>query len=185
MFQANLFQVLRRLESPSFAMWIQRSRLVMTVWVACCMFWCSFGSASAIAAPDPYITQFMKVFPAKPATMSMDAAGTTQIFTYDDMVEGKELFAQTCLSCHVGGTTLSSPDVSLSLNDLKGATPPRDTVNALVTYIRHPLAYDGSDENYSCREVSEEWLDDTQVQKIAAFVLRAAEYAKGWGTSQF
>ncbi len=146
--------------------------------------WVSLGG-SALAAPDPYITQFMKVFPSKPAEMRLDDAGTTKVFSYAEIVEGKEIFAQNCLSCHVGGTTLSSPDVSLALKDLQGATPPRDTVNALMTYMRHPLAYDGSDENYSCREISADWIPDAQIEKVAAFVLRAAEYAKGWGTTRF
>jgi photosystem II cytochrome c550 len=149
------------------------------------MVWVSLTSGVAIAAPDPYVTQFMKVFPSKPAEMKLDAAGTTKVFSYAEIVEGKEIFAQNCLSCHVGGTTLSSPDVSLALKDLQGATPPRDTVNALMTYIRHPLAYDGSDENYSCREISSDWIPDGQIEKVAAFVLRAAEYAKGWGTTRF
>jgi photosystem II cytochrome c550 len=155
-------------------------------WVAACLLiWVSLIGGSAMAAPDPYITQFMKVFPSKPAEMRLDDAGTTKVFSYEDMIAGKEIFAQNCLSCHVGGTTLSSPNVSLALKDLQGATPPRDTVNALVAYIRHPLAYDGSDENYSCREVSPDWIPDAQVEQVAAFILRAAEYAKGWGTTRF
>jgi photosystem II cytochrome c550 len=145
----------------------------------------SLIGGSAMAAPDPYITQFMQVFPSKPATMTLDQAGATKVFSYEDMIVGKEIFAQNCLSCHVGGTTLSSPSVSLALKDLQGATPPRDTVNALTTYIRHPLAYDGSDENYTCREVSADWIPDEQVEKVAAFILRAAEKAKGWGTTRF
>jgi photosystem II cytochrome c550 len=162
------------------------------VWGICLGIWVSwsgaampFGRLEAIASPDPYITQFMKVFPAKPATMNIDGAGQTKVFSYADMVEGKEIFAQNCLSCHVGGTTLSSPDISLSLKDLQGATPPRDTVNALMAYMRHPLAYDGSDENYACREITPDWVADAQVEKMAAFILRAAETAKGWGTSRF
>jgi photosystem II cytochrome c550 len=156
------------------------------VWGSCLWVWLSLvGGGAAIAAPDPYITQFMKVFPSQPATMTLDAAGTSKIFSYADMVEGKELFAQNCLSCHVGGTTLSSPDVSLSLKDLQSAMPPRDTVNALMAYMRHPLAHDGSDENYACREISADWIADAQTEKMAAFVLRAAETAKGWGTTRF
>lgn len=143
------------------------------------------GAHAAIAAVDPYVTQYLQVFRDRPATMTMDKAGTTKVFSYDEMLEGKELFGQNCLSCHVGGTTLSSPSVSLAMENLKGATPPRDTVNALMEYMRHPLAYDGSDENYSCREVSADWLNDDQVEKIGAFMLRAAEYAKGWGTARF
>jgi photosystem II cytochrome c550 len=151
----------------------------------CLMVWVSLMEPVAMAAPDPYITQFMKVFPAKPATMTLDTAGTTKIFSYADMVEGKELFAQNCLSCHVGGTTLSSPDVSLSLKDLQSAMPPRDTVNALMAYMRHPVAQDGSDENYACREISADWIADAQTEKMAAFILRAAQTAKGWGTTRF
>jgi photosystem II cytochrome c550 len=151
----------------------------------CLIVWVSLMGPVAMAAPDPYITQFMKVFPAKPATMTLDTAGTTKIFSYADMVEGKELFAQNCLSCHVGGTTLSSPDVSLSLKDLQSAMPPRDTVNALMAYMRHPVAQDGSDENYACREISADWIADAQTEKMAAFILRAAQTAKGWGTTRF
>lgn len=185
MFKLN--DVRQRFEALSDARSWHSGWRILAWLLSCYLFaWVSLGGAmAAIAAPDPYITQYMKVFPSKPATMRMDTAGTTKEFSYEDMTEGKELFAQTCLSCHVGGSTLSSPDVSLSLAALQGATPPRDTVSALVTYIRHPLAYDGSDENFSCREVSADWLSDEQVEKISAFVLRAAEYAKGWGTSRF
>jgi photosystem II cytochrome c550 len=144
----------------------------------------AIGTA-AIAAPDPYVTQFLKVPRDTSAIMPMDAAGTNQEFTYAEFVEGKELFGQNCLSCHVGGTTLSSPDVSLALTALQTANPPLDTVNALIQFMRHPVAHDGSDENYACREVSEDWLNQAQVEKIAAFLLRAAQYAKGWGTARF
>ncbi len=144
----------------------------------------AIGSA-AIAAPDPYVTQFLKVPRDTSAIMPMDAAGASQEFTYAEFVEGKELFGQNCLSCHVGGATLSSPDVSLALTALQTANPPLDTVNALVQFMRHPVAHDGSDENYACREVSADWLNQAQVEKIAAFVLRAAQYAKGWGTARF
>jgi photosystem II cytochrome c550 len=140
---------------------------------------------TAIAAPDPYISQYLKVLRGESADMRMDAAGTVKQFGYDALLEGKELFGQNCLSCHVGGTTLSSPSVSLALAKLQGATPPLDNVNALMGFMRHPVAYDGSDENYACREVATDWIPDEQVEKMAAFLLRAAEYAKGWGTSQF
>jgi photosystem II cytochrome c550 len=140
---------------------------------------------AAIAAADPYVTQFLKVARDTSAVMSMDKAGTMKEFTYAEFIEGKELFGQNCLSCHVGGTTLSSPAVSLALTALQGATPPLDTVNAIVGFMRHPVSYDGSDENFSCREVTEDWLNQDQVEKMAAFLLRAAQYAKGWGTARF
>ena len=139
----------------------------------------------AIAAPDPYIAQYLRVLPDQSAPLPLDSQGNTRDFTYDALLAGKGLFEQNCLSCHVGGSTLASPTVSLSLANLQGATPPRDTILALVNYMRHPLAYDGSDENYACREVPESWLSQEQVETMAAFVLRAAQTAKGWGTSRF
>ena len=95
----------------------------------------------------------------------------------------------TCAGCNLEKPrTLAlpcNPEVSLSLENLKAATPPRDTLDALVSYIRHPLSYDGSDENFACREVSPNWIPQAQVEQMAAFILRAAEKAPGWGSSKF
>jgi photosystem II cytochrome c550 len=148
---------------------------------------CAIGSFSpaALAAPDPYVAQFLKVLPGATATVALDSAGQTKTFDYDQLLVGKELFGQNCLSCHVGGTSLGNPEVSLSMANLQAATPPRDTLDALVSYIRHPMAYDGSDENFACREVSPDWIPQAQVEQIAAFILRAAEKAPGWGSSKF
>jgi photosystem II cytochrome c550 len=137
----------------------------------------------AAAAPDPYIAQYLKVQPDEIAQLAKNNSGATQDFSYDSLIKGKELFGQNCQSCHVGGATLSRPELPLSLVALQGATPPRDTIEALVTYMRYPLGYDGADDNYGCREIKEAWLNNTEVETIAAFVLRAAEKAAGWGTS--
>jgi photosystem II cytochrome c550 len=156
--------------------------------IALCLLWLgAIGSFSpaALAAPDPYVAQYLKVLPGASASLPVDATGQTKSFDYDQLLVGKELFGQNCLSCHVGGTSLGNPEVSLSLANLKAATPPRDTLDALVSYIRHPLSYDGSDENFACREVSPEWIPQAQVEQIAAFILRAAETAPGWGSSKF
>ncbi|MDW8202419.1 MAG: photosystem II cytochrome PsbV2, partial [Cyanobacteriota bacterium SKYGB_h_bin112] len=67
----------------------------------------------------------------------------------------------------------------------KAATPPRDTIASLVAYSRHPVAYDGSEDDVLCRRVSEQWLTDAQLEQIAAFILKAAEKAPGWGTDVF
>ena len=115
--------------------------------------------------------------------MAKNASGTTQNFDYAALVQGKELFSQNCQTCHVGGATLTRPELPLSLIALQGATPSRDTIDALVKYMRYPLGYDGEDDNYSCREIKQSWLSDPEVEAIAAFVLRAAEKAAGWGTS--
>jgi photosystem II cytochrome c550 len=143
------------------------------------------GTPIAQAAPDPYIAQYLKVQPTEIATLKQDATGQLKEFDYPMLVKGKELFGQNCQSCHVGGATLASPELPLSLPALQGATPPRDSIDSLVTYLRHPLSYNGDDDNYGCREIAKTWLADPEVEAIAAFVLRAAEKATGWGTQDF
>lgn len=137
----------------------------------------------AAALPDPYIAQYLKVQPDEVVVMTKNDSGVTKNFDYATLVKGKELFSQNCQSCHVGGATLTRPELPLSLIALQGATPPRTTIDALVTYMRYPLGYDGEDDNYNCREIKKTWLNDSEVEAIAGFVLRAAEKAAGWGTS--
>lgn len=137
------------------------------------------GQPANAATIEPYVTRFLKV--TEPVELAVDDKGKTQAFSAEDLSEGKRLFQKNCLNCHVGGETLPNPAVSLSLTDLQGATPPRNTINGLVAYLRRPVTYDGSEETYWCREVPESWMPQTQVEKLAAFVLRAAETAPGWG----
>lgn len=68
---------------------------------------------------------------------------------------------------------------------ITGRNPKRDNINALVTYLRQPMVYDGTEETLVCRQVSESWLPTPMVENIAAFILRAAEIAPGWGTETF
>jgi photosystem II cytochrome c550 len=167
---------------------IQRlARWVRLGWmgVAIAVFAFFSGIHAVQAAPDPYIAQYLKVQPSESATLKQDAAGHTQDFNYATLLTGKTLFGQNCQGCHVGGTTLASPDLPLSLAALQGATPPRDSIEALITYMRHPLSYNGDDDNYGCREIDEKWLTDPEVEAIAAFVLRAANVAPGWGSQDF
>ena len=89
----------------------------------------------ANALPDPYIAQYLKVQPDEIAVMAKNESGITQNFDYATLVKGKELFSQNCQSCHVGGATLTRPELPLSLLALQGATPPRTTIDALVRYI--------------------------------------------------
>jgi photosystem II cytochrome c550 len=136
-------------------------------------------SNPAQAAPDPYITRYLKVI--EPVSLAVNHQGSTLQFSADDLSAGKVLFEQNCLNCHVGGSTLSEPDVTLSLSDLQGATPPRDTINGLVAFLREPMTYDGTEETIWCRKVPESWLPQSEIQKLAAFVLQAAQAAPGWG----
>jgi photosystem II cytochrome c550 len=135
------------------------------------------------AEVDPYVLRYLKA--SEPISLPLNSQGESRFFTADKLSAGKRLFEENCKNCHVGGATLPNPLVSLSLEDLKGATPPRDTITALVAFQRDPLTYDGQDFGFGCRAVSERWLTNEVLENLAAFVLRAAQVAPGWGTDQF
>jgi photosystem II cytochrome c550 len=139
-------------------------------------------SSPALAATDNYVRRYLA---KEPISLDVDGKGQTQQFSPEDLSAGKELFETSCLNCHVGGATLPDPTVSLSFNTLAGATPPRNTINGLVAFLREPMTYDGSDVTFWCRQVPESWMPQEQIEKLAAFVLRAAQKAPGWGTANF
>lgn len=141
------------------------------------------GASAYAASIDPYVARYLEV--AEPVELSLDSVGATKAFSGVQISEGKRLFEENCKNCHVGGSTLPNPPVSLSLEALKGAAPPRDTINALVAFIRQPMSYDGTEETYVCRDVSERWMGQDKVENLAAFILRAAQKAPKWGTSEF
>ena len=136
-----------------------------------------------LAAGDSYVTRYLKV--SEPVPLELDAQGHTRLFSAEDFSAGKQLFQQNCLNCHVGGATLPDPTISLSLTALEGATPKRSNINALVSYLREPMTYDGSEETFWCRQVPESWMPQTEIENLAAFVLRAAQKAPGWGIDNF
>jgi photosystem II cytochrome c550 len=139
-------------------------------------------SSPAHAAVDNYVRRYLA---KEPISLDVDAKGQTKQFSPEDLSAGKELFETSCINCHVGGATLPDPTVSLGMDTLAGATPPRNNINALVAFLREPMTYDGSEPTFWCREVSETWMPQEQIEKLAAFVLRAAQKAPGWGTSNF
>jgi photosystem II cytochrome c550 len=151
---------------------------ILLVWLGMILF-----TSPAQAAGDPYISQYLRV--TEPVAIDLDGQGQTRLFAPDDLVVGKRLFENNCKNCHLGGATLPNPSVPLSLAALQGAVPQRDNINNLVDYLRQPMTYDGTEENYVCRQVPESWLPQEQVEKIAAFILRAAQKAPSWGTSDF
>src|ERR687886_2800706 len=139
-------------------------------------------SSPAQAAVDKYVRRFLA---KEPISLDVDAQGQTKQFSPEDLSAGKELFETNCINCHVGGATLPDPTVSLALDTLAGATPPRNNIDGIVNFLREPMTYDGSDLTFWCRQVSEGWIPKEQIEKLAAFVLRAAQKAPGWGTSNF
>ncbi|HLO49673.1 MAG TPA: photosystem II cytochrome PsbV2 [Kamptonema sp.] len=134
-------------------------------------------------AVDPYVVRYLQA--KEPVELELDGHGTTRLFSVEDLSAGKRLFENNCLNCHVGGATLPNPMISLSLTDLKGAIPARDNISSLVAFLREPQSYDGSEESYWCRQVPESWMPQKEVENLAAFVLRAAQKAPGWGVDTF
>ncbi|PIG91361.1 photosystem II cytochrome PsbV2 [Gloeocapsopsis sp. IPPAS B-1203] len=139
-------------------------------------------SATA-AGIDPYLARYLRL--TEPIALEVDEQGATREFSLEEISQGKVLFENNCLNCHVGGATLPDPQTSLALDKLKGANPPRDNVGNLVAFLRQPMVYDGSEETYWCRQVPESWMTQEEVESLAAFVLTAAQKARGWGTESF
>jgi photosystem II cytochrome c550 len=161
----------------------QKFWLPLLVWTAVIFLPMVMVSLPAQAAVDPYVTRYLRV--TEPVPLVVDEQGNTRLFSAEELSNGKLLFEQSCLNCHVGGNTLPDPTVPLSLVALAGATPRRDTIQGLVAYLRHPMTYDGSEESFWCRKVPESWLPTPDVEAIAGFILRAAQNAPGWGTENF
>lgn len=148
-------------------------------------FWAVLAAAPSVyaASADPYVARYLDM--AKPVDFLYDAQGKTHTFTLNDVSQGKRLFEESCINCHVGGATLPDPTTPLSLDALRGATPARDNISNLVEFIRQPMTYDGQYESVLCRAVSEDWMSASEVENLAAFILRAAQKAPRWGTSDF
>ncbi len=120
--------------------------------------------------------------PDGPAEVKLDAQGNSARYSGEALTRGRDIFMENCAYCHANGLTLPLPQISLTLSDLAGATPPRDNINGFVTYLREPMTYDGSEPSYWCREVPESWLARPQLEELAAFTLSAAENVPGWGS---
>jgi photosystem II cytochrome c550 len=76
-------------------------------------------------------------------TVVADQSGKTIVLTPEQVKRGKRLFNATCGACHVGGVTKTNPNVGLEPEALGLATPRRNSVNALVDYLKNPTTYDG------------------------------------------
>lgn len=63
--------------------------------------------------------------------------------TPEQTKRGKRLFINTCSLCHVGGITKTNPNVGLDTEALSLATPPRNTIESLVDYMKNPTTFDG------------------------------------------
>jgi photosystem II cytochrome c550 len=76
-------------------------------------------------------------------TVTLDDKGSTVVLSLEQVKRGKRLFNNACAICHVGGLTKTNPNVGLDVEALGLATPPRDNVSSLVSYMKDPMSYDG------------------------------------------
>jgi photosystem II cytochrome c550 len=153
-------------------------------WVASMTIALSLHTPLAEAAGvDAYVLRYLDV--REPIALPYDAQGNSREFTGEQLSAGKRFFEENCKNCHVGGATLPDPTVPLTLDALKGAMPPRDNIESLVAFLRQPMTYDGSEESLYCRKVPESWLSTEQTENLAAFMMRSAQKAPGWGNLSF
>lgn len=79
-------------------------------------------------------------------TVTFSNSGTEETITLspEQVKRGKRLFGASCASCHTGGITKTNPNVGLDSDALALATPKRNSVVALVDYMKNPTTYDGT-----------------------------------------
>ena len=78
-------------------------------------------------------------------TVALDTKGNSVILTPEQVKRGKRLFNNACGTCHVGGLTKTNPNIGLDTESLSLATPPKDNITNLVSYMKDPTTYDGPD----------------------------------------
>jgi photosystem II cytochrome c550 len=76
-------------------------------------------------------------------TVPLNDKGDTITLSLKQVKEGKRLFQYACAQCHVGGVTKTDPNVGLDPEALALATPPRNSIDALVDFLKEPTSYDG------------------------------------------
>jgi len=122
-------------------------------------------------------------------TVTLDGAGKKATISTEELASGQRLFNLQCTKCHLQGKTKTNNNVSLGLEDLAGAEPPRDNVLALVDYLEHPTSYDGVDNleelhpNVSRPDIYPELKNFTKedLQNISGYMLIAPRLDVRWG----
>ncbi|MBP0017596.1 MAG: cytochrome c-550 [Cyanobacteria bacterium SBLK] len=76
-------------------------------------------------------------------TVKLNKEGKTVVITNEQYEDGKKLFNDTCSQCHMAGRTKTNPNITLKLEDLEGAFPPRDSIAGIVDFMKDPKTYDG------------------------------------------
>ena len=79
-------------------------------------------------------------------TVPLSENGDTIVLSLKQVQEGKRLFNFACSQCHAGGVTKTNQNVGLDPEALALATPPRNSIEGLVDYMKNPTTYDGEEE---------------------------------------
>jgi photosystem II cytochrome c550 len=114
-------------------------------------------------------------------TVPADHKGTQITFSESEIKSVRKIFNTSCGTCHAGGITKTNQNVGLDPETLALATPPRDSVAALVDYMKDPTSYDGemsiADLHPSLRSadvfVQMRNLTDEDLRRMAGYILVA------------
>jgi photosystem II cytochrome c550 len=127
---------------------------------------------------------------AESLTVPAGPDGGMITFSESEVKAGRKIFNNSCGTCHAGGITKTNQNVGLDLETLAKATPPRDSVAALVDFMKDPTSYDGE---YSISEVHPSLkssdvfvkmrnLDEDDLRLIAGYILVAPKVqGPQWG----
>jgi photosystem II cytochrome c550 len=112
------------------------------------------------------------------------------VLSKSEIAKGKKLFNSACANCHVGGATLTNPNVGLDAETLALASPQRNTIEGLVDYMKNPTTFDGVDDISELHPSLKSTdifpimrgLTDPELKAIAAYILYSSNL-KGvsWG----
>jgi len=111
-------------------------------------------------------------------------------FSEKEIKTGRKLFNDSCGTCHAGGITKTNQNVGLDPETLELATPPRNSVDSLVDFMKDPTSYDGeysiADVHPSLRSsdvfVKMRDLNEDDLRLIAGYILVAPKVqGQQWG----
>ena len=127
---------------------------------------------------------------AETLTVPADPSGTEVTFSDREIDAGRKVFNTSCGTCHAGGITKTNHNVGLDPETLALATPPRDSVDALVDYMKDPTSYDGeisiAEFHPSMRSadvfVKMRDLNDEDLRRMAGYILTSPKVqGTQWG----
>jgi photosystem II cytochrome c550 len=126
-------------------------------------------------------------------TVPLNDQGDTIVLSLKQVTEGRRLFSSNCASCHMMGITKTDPNVGLDPEALSLATPSRNSVEALVDFMKNPTTYDGATEISELHPSTKSAdifpvmrnLTDDQLVEIAGHILLQPKVAgERWGGSK-